>query len=57
MSHGVDAESIVFANPTKLVADLCHAAAMDVRKMTIDGEIELHKIYQLFPYAEYINFQ
>lgn len=57
MSHGVSADAIIFANPTKLISHLCYAAKMDIRKMTADGEYELLKIHELFPSAEYVYAQ
>lgn len=53
MSHGVSADSIIFANPTKPTSHLLYAAEMDVRMMTVDGDFELHKIHKHFPSARY----
>lgn len=57
MSLGVNADSIIFANPTKITSHLRYAAELDVRKMTADGEFELRKIHELFPSAEYVWLQ
>lgn len=56
MNQGVHADSIIFANPTKPTVHLRYAAEQNVRKMTVDGEFELHKIHDLFPSAEYVHF-
>lgn len=57
MSHGVNADSIIYANPAKQSDHLRYAAEMNVRKMTFDGEFELYKIQKHFPSAEYVQLQ
>lgn len=56
MNLGVNADSIIFANPTKPTSHLLFSAEMDVRKMTVDGDFELYKIHKHFPSAEYVFF-
>lgn len=51
MSFGVAPERIIYANPTKPSSHLNFAAKMNVRVMTVDGEIELQKIQKHFPEA------
>lgn len=48
MDCGVAANSIIFANPTKLISHLNFAAEMGVSLMTFDCDYELHK----YPAAE-----
>lgn len=51
MSYGVSAERIIYANPTKPTSHLNFAAKMNVKVMTVDGEIEMQKIQKNFPDA------
>jgi len=49
---GVQPNRIIFANPCKTASHIRHAAAMGVRMMTFDNELELQKVKRLFPSAE-----
>lgn len=53
MNYGVTAERIIYANPTKPTSHLNFAAKVNVKLMTVDGEIELHKIHKNFPDSRY----
>ncbi|XP_076385006.1 ornithine decarboxylase 2-like isoform X2 [Megachile rotundata] len=54
MKHGVIADRIIFANPTKCPSHIKFAKKMNVEKMTVDSEIELLKINDLFPEAKIV---
>lgn len=51
MSFGVSPERIIYANPNKPVSHLKFAAKMKVDLMTVDSELELHKISKYYPSA------
>jgi len=51
---GVSPDRIVFANPCKQTSHIKFAKTHNVRMMTFDNEVELHKIKQHFPNAELI---
>lgn len=52
INHGVAADSIIYANPTKPISHLNFAADNGVRAMTVDGDFELYKIHKHYPAAE-----
>lgn len=52
LSLGVHPERIIFANPTKPKAHVRHAAAVGVKTMTFDCDIELQKIKAISPDAK-----
>ncbi|XP_015434566.1 PREDICTED: ornithine decarboxylase 1-like [Dufourea novaeangliae] len=54
MSHGVSAERIIFANPTKLPTHIRFSRKVNVEKMTVDSETELMKIKKYFPEAKIV---
>ncbi|KAG7204474.1 hypothetical protein KM043_004906 [Ampulex compressa] len=54
MQYGVTGERIIFANPAKCPSHIKFAKKMGVRKMTVDSEIELLKIKDLFPEAKVV---
>ncbi|XP_029036773.1 ornithine decarboxylase 1-like [Osmia bicornis bicornis] len=54
MKYGVIAERIIFANPAKCPSHIKFAKKMNVDKMTVDSEIELLKINDLFPEAKIV---
>lgn len=54
MAMGVQPNRIIFANPCKTASHIRHAAAMGVRMMTFDNEMELQKVKRLFPSAEMV---
>nr|AIZ03430.1 ornithine decarboxylase [Mayetiola destructor] len=54
ISHGVAADSIIYANPTKPISHLKFSAEMEVRTMTVDGDFELYKIHKHYPAAELV---
>lgn len=45
-------ERIIFANPTKWPVHLKFAKKMNVDKMTVDSEMEIVKINEIFPEAK-----
>ncbi|XP_024890936.1 antizyme inhibitor 2-like [Temnothorax curvispinosus] len=47
--HKVQGERIIFANPNKLPSHIKYAKEQGVAQMTVDNEIELIKIKELFP--------
>ncbi|XP_077991566.1 ornithine decarboxylase-like [Glandiceps talaboti] len=49
---GVDPSRIVYANPCKSNSHLKFAAKKNVRLMTFDNEMELHKVKAVFPDAK-----
>lgn len=49
---GVAPERIIFAQPAKPASHLRYAAQTNVKQMTVDSEIELHKIKRLYPEAK-----
>ncbi|XP_037049959.1 ornithine decarboxylase 1-like isoform X2 [Bradysia coprophila] len=51
MNYDVDAKSIIYASPTKPIAHLKYAAAMNVNVMTVDSDSELQKIRAHYPKA------
>lgn len=52
LSMGVNPERIIFANPTKPKTHVRHAAAVGVKTMTFDCDIELLKIKAICPDAK-----
>lgn len=52
LDMGVSPNRIVFANPCKQTSFIKYAATKNVRLMTFDNEMELHKIKQFYPDAE-----
>ncbi|CAL7944390.1 unnamed protein product [Xylocopa violacea] len=54
MEHGVPADQIIFANPTKWCAHIKFAKKMNVQKMTVDSEMEILKISNYFPEAKIV---
>lgn len=52
MQWGVPARQIIFANPAKCPSHIKFAKKVGVCKMTVDSEIELLKIKNLYPEAE-----
>lgn len=55
MSHGVAADSIIYAHPTKSISYLNYSAEMNVHLMTFDSDDELYKIHKHFPSAEFVS--
>lgn len=55
MSFGVGPKSIVFAQTNKPVSDLKYAIKVNVDLMTVDNDIELHKIAQHYTSARYVS--
>lgn len=49
---GVPSSQIIFANPCKQNSFIKFAAANNVKLMTFDNEMELHKVKQFYPGAE-----
>ncbi|XP_014611965.1 PREDICTED: antizyme inhibitor 2-like isoform X1 [Polistes canadensis] len=54
MQYGVTPDKIIFANPTKSPSHIKFAKSVGVDKMTVDNELELFKIKNLFPEAKII---
>ncbi|XP_076766918.1 ornithine decarboxylase 2-like [Xylocopa sonorina] len=54
MEHGVPADKIIFANPTKWSAHIKFAKKMNVQMMTVDSEMEIIKISNYFPDAKIV---
>ncbi|XP_015184016.1 PREDICTED: antizyme inhibitor 2-like isoform X2 [Polistes dominula] len=54
MQYGVTPDRIIFANPTKCPSHIKFAKSVGVDKMTVDNELELYKIKNLFPEAKII---
>lgn len=54
MQYGVPSERIIFANPAKSPSHIKFAKKMNVSKMTVDSEIELLKIKDLYPEAKIV---
>lgn len=52
MQYGVEGDRIIFAHPTKYPSHIKYAKKVDVKQMTVDSELELYKIKDLFPEAE-----
>jgi len=52
MQYGVQGERIIFAHPTKLPSHIKYSKKVGVEQMTVDNEIELTKIKELFPEAK-----
>lgn len=52
MNYGVDAKSVIYANPTKPIHHLNYACAMNVHTMTVDSKLELLKIRKHYPNAK-----
>lgn len=52
LALGVGPERIIFAQPAKPASHLRYAAQNNVKQMTVDSEIELHKIKRLYPEAK-----
>lgn len=48
MQYGVTGDRIIFANPTKCPSHIKFASKVGVDKMTVDSELELLKIRDLF---------
>ncbi|XP_043260342.1 ornithine decarboxylase 2-like isoform X1 [Colletes gigas] len=54
MKHGVSAERIIFANPTKLPSHIRFAKMANVFRTTVDSESEILKMKDLFPEAKIV---
>lgn len=54
LSLGVSPDRIIFANPMKPSSHLRYANANNVRVMTFDSDIELHKIRKICPDAKLV---
>lgn len=54
LQYGVTPDKIIFANPTKCPSHIKFAKSVGVDKMTVDNELELFKIKNLFPEAKVI---
>ncbi|XP_076635329.1 ornithine decarboxylase 2-like isoform X2 [Colletes latitarsis] len=54
MKHGVPAERIIFANPTKLPSHIRFAKKANVLRTTVDSESEILKMKDLFPEAKIV---
>lgn len=54
LALGVNPERIIFANPMKPGSHLRYASANNVKTMTFDSDIELHKIRKLCPDAKLV---
>nr|KAF7387680.1 hypothetical protein H0235_018402 [Vespula pensylvanica] len=54
MQLGISPDRIIFANPTKCPSHIIFAKSFGVKKMTVDGRLELLKIKRLFPEAKII---
>lgn len=52
LALGVSPKRIIFANPTKTIAQLKYARQVGVTKMTFDCEDELYKVKKVYPDAE-----
>jgi len=52
MQYGVQPERIIFANPCKSPSHIKYAKKMNVSQMTVDSELELLKIKNLYPEAK-----
>lgn len=52
MAQGIPARRIIFANPTKLPSHVKFSRKMNVDRMTVDSEMEMFKIKELFPEAK-----
>lgn len=55
LNLGVHPDRIIFANPTKPITHVRHAEKENVKTMTFDSEIELHKIKVYYPEARQVN--
>nr|KAF7387685.1 hypothetical protein H0235_018407 [Vespula pensylvanica] len=51
---GISPDRIIFANPTKCPSHIKFAKSLGVKKMTVDGKLELFKIKKLFPEAKIV---
>ncbi|KAF7378650.1 hypothetical protein HZH66_015437 [Vespula vulgaris] len=51
---GISPDRIIFANPTKCPSHIKFAKSLGVKKMTVDGKLELFKIKELFPEAKIV---
>ena len=49
---GVSPDRIIYANPCKQASHLKYAARKGVDIMTVDDELELHKVKKYFPAAK-----
>lgn len=56
MQCGVQSDRIIFANPTKCPSHIKFAKKKNISQMTVDGELELLKIKDLYPEAKYVKF-
>ncbi|XP_014484259.1 PREDICTED: ornithine decarboxylase 2-like [Dinoponera quadriceps] len=54
MQYGVQGDRIIFANPTKCPSHIKFAKKKNVSQMTVDGELELLKIKDLYPEAKIV---
>ncbi|XP_011166787.1 ornithine decarboxylase 2 [Solenopsis invicta] len=54
MQYGVQADRIIFANPYKSPSHIKYAKKMNVDQITVDSEIELLKIKDLYPEAKIV---
>lgn len=52
MKLGVSPNRIIFANPAKWTTHIKFAKTMNVEKMTVDSEMEIIKIKDIFPEAK-----
>ncbi|XP_072756352.1 ornithine decarboxylase 2-like isoform X2 [Anoplolepis gracilipes] len=54
MQYGVQASRIIFAHPCKCPSHIKYAKKMDISQMTVDSELELLKIKDLYPEAKIV---
>lgn len=52
MQYGVQPDRIVFANPYKCPSHIKYAKKMNVEQLTVDSELELLKMKDLYPEAK-----
>lgn len=52
MQYGVHANRIVFANPCKFPSHIKYAKKMGINQLTVDNELELLKIKDLYQEAK-----
>lgn len=52
MQYGVQSDRIIFANPTKCPSHIKFAKKRNVSQMTVDSELELRKIKDIYPEAK-----
>ncbi|XP_018369828.1 PREDICTED: ornithine decarboxylase 2-like isoform X1 [Trachymyrmex cornetzi] len=54
MQYDVQGERIIFAHPNKLPSHIKYSRNVGVERMTVDSELELTKIKELFPEAKVV---